>query len=156
MKDLESRRLPVILVIEDSLPDFESVLRAFRKLGMKNPVSHCMSGEAALDFLYRRNEYADPAKSPRPDVILLDLNLPGTDGRDVLKEIKKDPDLRSIPVVVLTTSASYKDIHECYKAGANSYMVKPVDWTDLCAALEKFKAYCLDTAMLPNGGRLNS
>ena len=147
---MEQFQMPTILIVEDSLPDFESILRAFKKLDMKNPVYHCTSGEKALDFLYRRKEYSDPQKSPRPSVILLDLNLPGTDGRDVLKEIKSDPELKSIPVVVLTTSTSERDISECYQNGANSYMMKPADWGDFFKAIESFKIYCLETAILPN------
>jgi len=107
-----------ILLVEDSPEDFEATQRAFRKSGLKNPLVRCEDGDQALDYLYRRGEYADPARSPRPGVVLLDLNLPGTDGRQVLSEIKGDERLRDIPVVVLTTSADERDITACYRAGA--------------------------------------
>jgi CheY-like chemotaxis protein len=138
-----------ILVVEDSSADFEAIQRAFKKLGMKNPVYHCESGEKALDFLYHKNEFSDEKSSPRPGVVLLDLNLPGTDGREVLKTIKADPSTKSIPVVVLTTSDSDKDIKECYQYGANSYMTKPANWEDFFKAIESFKTYCIGTSVLP-------
>jgi CheY-like chemotaxis protein len=141
-----------ILIVEDSPSDYESIARAFKKLGIKNVVYHCESGEQALDFLYRRKNYSDAKNSPRPSVILLDLNLPGTSGSDVLKEIKNDPALKSIPIVVLTTSGSEKDIRECYQSGANSYMIKPSNWGDFFKMMESFKSYCLESASLPDYG----
>src|SRR3954454_21049656 len=83
-----------ILLVEDSPEDFETTERAFRRSGLKNPIYRCADGDEALDFLHRRGQYADPHKSPRPGVILLDLNLPGTDGREVLSDIKNDPSLK--------------------------------------------------------------
>src|SRR3954452_2334331 len=82
-----------ILLVEDSPEDFETTERAFRRSGLKNPIFRCADGDEALDFLYRRGRYSGPQQAPRPGVILLDLNLPGTDGREVLNEIKTDPDL---------------------------------------------------------------
>src|SRR5215208_4460697 len=110
-----------ILLVEDSPEDVETTRRAFQRSGLRNPVFHCSTGDEALDYLFRRGAYADPASSPRPGVILLDLNLPGTDGREVLEEIKRDGDLKQIPVVVLTTSSDDRDVTACYRAGANSY-----------------------------------
>jgi len=141
--------MSLILIVEDSPSDYESVIRSFKKLGVKDSVYHCESGEQALDFLYRRKEFRD-SPYPRPSVILLDLNLPGTDGREVLKQIKNDPDLKSIPVVVLTTSDSDKDIRECYQYGANSYMIKPSNWDDFFKMMENFKNYCLNSVTLPD------
>lgn len=141
--------MSAILIVEDSPSDYESIVRSFSKLGVQNSVFHCDSGDEALDFLYRRNAYKDK-EAPRPSVILLDLNLPGTDGRDVLKQIKNDPELKSIPVVVLTTSNLDKDIKECYAYGANSYMVKPSNWADFFKMMENFKNYCLGSSILPN------
>ncbi len=139
-----------ILIVEDSPSDFESILRSFKKLGVQDAVHHCETGEDALNFLYRRKEYGGEKSAPRPSVILLDLNLPGTDGRDVLKQIKNDPDLKSIPVIVLTTSDSDKDIRECYQYGANSYMIKPSNWEDFFKMMSSFSNYCLGSAILPD------
>ncbi len=139
-----------ILIVEDNLSDYESVIRAFKKLGVKDEVYHCSTGEEALDFLFRRKAYKNEKDAPRPSIILLDLNLPGTDGRDVLQQIKSDPQLKSIPVVVLTTSDSDKDIKTCYAYGANSYMVKPTDWEAFFKMMENFRNYCLKSTALPD------
>lgn len=139
-----------ILVVEDNLPDYQTVLRAFRKVGVNSPVYHCETGEEALDFVYRRNAYQNEASSPRPSLILLDLNLPGTDGRDVLKQLKNDADLRAIPIVVFTTSNSEIDIAESYKSGANSYITKPVNIERLYEVMEKFRDYWFNTATIPD------
>lgn len=140
-----------ILLIEDSPEDFEATLRAFRKSGLKNTILRCEDGDQALDYLHRRGEYADPASSPRPGVVLLDLNLPGTDGRQVLHEIKNDERLRDIPVVVLTTSADERDIAACYRAGANSYIQKPVDIDGFMKAIERLNGYWFEVVILPKG-----
>jgi CheY-like chemotaxis protein len=140
-----------ILLVEDSPEDFEATLRAFRKSGLKNPMVRCEDGDEALDYLHRRGEYADPASSPRPGVILLDLNLPGTDGRQVLSEIKSSERLRDIPVVVLTTSADERDITACYRAGANSYVQKPVDIDGFMKAIERLNGYWFEVVILPKG-----
>jgi CheY-like chemotaxis protein len=140
-----------ILLVEDSPEDFEATQRAFRKSGLKNPLVRCEDGDQALDYLYRRGEYADPARSPRPGVVLLDLNLPGTDGRQVLSEIKGDERLRDIPVVVLTTSADERDITACYRAGANSYIQKPVDIDGFMKAIERLNGYWFEVVILPKG-----
>ena len=140
-----------ILLVEDSPEDFEATQRAFRKSGLKNPLLRCEDGDEALDYLHRRGEYADPGSSPRPGVILLDLNLPGTDGRQVLNEIKRDEHLRDIPVVVLTTSADERDITACYRAGANSYIQKPVDIDGFMKAIERLNGYWFEVVILPKG-----
>ncbi len=116
---------------------------------MANPVHRCEDGEEALDYLYHRNQFSDKVKSPRPDLILLDLNLPGTDGREVLEEIKKDPKLKTIPVIVLTTSSDDKDIEKCYQAGANSYITKPVDLHGFFEAIQRLKDFWFEVAILP-------
>ena len=140
-----------ILLVEDSPEDFEATLRAFRKSGLKNTVQRCEDGDEALDYLHRRGKYADPASSPRPGVILLDLNLPGTDGRQVLNDIKGSEHLRDIPVVVLTTSADERDITACYRAGANSYIQKPVDIDGFMKAIERLNGYWFEVVILPKG-----
>lgn len=141
-----------ILLVEDSPEDFETTERAFRKSGLRNPIFRCSDGDEALDYLHRRGPYADPAKSPRPGVILLDLNLPGTDGREVLSEIKADPGLKQIPVVVLTTSRDERDVDACYKAGASSYIQKPVDLDGFIKAIERLNGYWFEVVILPKVG----
>lgn len=138
-----------ILLVEDSPEDFEVTRRAFRKSGLKNPVVLCTDGDQALDFLHRRGRYADPALSPRPGIILLDLNLPGTDGRQVLEEIKRDDGLKQIPVIVLTTSNDQRDVAACYRAGANSYVHKPVDLEGFMGAIARLNDYWFEVVILP-------
>lgn len=141
--------IQLILLVEDSDIDFETTLRAFKKANMTNPVQRCEDGEEALDYLYQRNRYSEADKYPNPDLILLDLNLPGTDGREVLEEIKNDPKLRTIPVIVLTTSSDDEDIEKCYRAGANSYIQKPVDLDGFFAAIQRLKNFWFEVALLP-------
>lgn len=138
-----------ILLVEDSPEDFETTQRAFRRSGLKNPIYRCSDGDEALDFLFRRGRFSDPDKAPQPGVILLDLNLPGTDGREVLSEIKKDARLKQIPVIVLTTSKDERDIEGCYRCGANSYIQKPVDLDGFMKAIERLNDYWFEVVILP-------
>ncbi len=138
-----------ILLVEDSPEDAEATLRAFSRAHLANPVRHCTDGDDALDYLFRRGAYADPATSPRPAVVLLDLNLPGTDGREVLAEIKADASLKTIPVIVLTTSTDRRDIDACYRAGANSYVKKPVNLEGFLSAIRRMSEFWFDVAVLP-------
>jgi two-component system response regulator len=142
---LDSPNQPILLV-EDSPEDFETTQRAFRRSGLKNPIFRCADGDEALDFLFRRGRHAG---APQPGVILLDLNLPGTDGREVLSEIKADPELKQIPVIVLTTSSDDRDVAACYKAGANSYIQKPVDLEGFMQAIERLNDYWFEVVILP-------
>ncbi len=139
----------VILLVEDSPEDYETTTRALKQSGLANRIIHCADGDEALDYLYQRGAYADPARAPRPTVVLLDLNLPGTDGREVLAEIKADDRLKHIPVIVLTTSADERDIEKCYQGGANSYVKKPVDIEGFFHAIQKLKGYWFEIAILP-------
>lgn len=136
---------PPLLIVEDSDEDFETLRWAFAKLGMVHPVRRCVTGDDALEFL-RRSRYAG---NVRPALILLDLNLPGMDGREVLSEVKSDAVLRSIPVIVLTTSSNPKDVLESYTAGANAYMIEPVNLEKLTANLRAFCDFWLNAAALP-------
>ncbi|MFQ5651901.1 MAG: response regulator [bacterium] len=138
-----------ILVVEDNLEDFAAMQRAFKQSRFANPVIHCQDGDSALDYLFQRGEYENPEKSPRPGLILLDLNLPGTDGREVLNEIKKDTDLRKIPVIVLTTSTDERDIEKCYEFGANTYIRKPVSFDGFLKAIQCLHDYWFEIAILP-------
>lgn len=139
----------LILIVEDSPEDYESMMRAFNRAGLKNPTARCEDGDEALDYLFRRGAYSDPSTSPRPALILLDLNLPGTDGREVLSTLKSEPELRPIPVVVLTTSRDPQDIARCYSDGANSYVQKPVDLSGFVTALERLSGYWFEIVILP-------
>lgn len=141
----------LVLLVEDSPEDREAALRAFRRAGLDSPIHYCVDGDDALDCLFRRGKYAEPGGLPQPSVILLDLNLPGTDGREVLAEIKKDEQLKSIPILILTTSADERDVEKCYRLGANSYVKKPVALEDFYRTIQVVKDFWLDLAVLPKG-----
>ncbi len=117
----------VILLVEDNLAHAELVLRSFSAHQVANQIHHVADGQAALDYLFRQGDYVDPEQSPRPHVVLLDLRLPKVSGLQVLQQIKQDPDLRRIPVVILTTSAAERDLAMAYESHTNSYLVKPID-----------------------------
>jgi CheY-like chemotaxis protein len=140
-----------ILVVEDSPEDWLIMNRVFGEGNLKNRMIRVADGDEALDYLYHRGTYADPSKAPRPGIILLDLNMPGTDGRDVLAQVKSDPNLRSIPVVVLTSSKDERDIESCYAKGANSYINKPVDMKGFLVSITRLKDYWFEIAVLPKG-----
>ena len=142
---------PKILMVEDSPEDFVTATRAFKQASLANPIYRCEDGDDALDFLYHRGAYTDVEEAPRPNVILLDLNLPGTDGREVLATLKQDENLKRIPVIILTTSTDPTDIRACYDAGANSYLQKPVDFAGFVEAIQRLKGYWLELSVLPNG-----
>ena len=133
----------VILLVEDDPGHAEIVRRNFSRSRVANRLMHVEDGQAALDYLYRRNGFNDPARSPRPGVMLLDLRLPKVDGLEVLKTIKADPDLAAIPVVILTTSAAEKDVARAYEHHANSYLVKPVDFGQFTDMMETLGYYWL-------------
>ncbi len=113
---------------------------------------HCEDGDQALDYLFHRGAYNDRKEYPLPGVILLDLNLPGTDGREVLAELKSCNELKKIPVIVLTTSSDERDIEQCYEHGANSYIHKPVDIEGFFKAIERLTNYWFEIVILPSNG----
>lgn len=117
-----------ILFVEDSDEDYKALTRALRQSNIGHPVRRFSSGETALDFLFRRGGFSNDKSIPLPWLILLDLNLPGKDGYQVLDDIKSDPRLRIIPVVIFSSSGSENDIKRCYELAANSYLVKPLDF----------------------------
>jgi len=133
----------VILLVEDDPAHAEIVRRNFVDFRMANRLVHVADGQAALDYLYRRAEFSNPDHSPRPSLILLDLRLPKIDGLEVLKNIKSDPDLGRIPVVILTTSAAETDMVKAYDNHANSYLVKPVDLPQFVALMKALGYYWL-------------
>jgi CheY-like chemotaxis protein len=135
-----------ILIVEDSDDDYETTEIALRESNLKNPLVRCENGEQALDYLYKRGNHIE---AKRPGIILLDLNMPGIGGRDVLRQIKSDKTIKDIPVVVLTTSSDERDIDECYAMGANTYIQKPVDLENFMAAIKRMKEYWFEIAILP-------
>ncbi|MCB1444448.1 MAG: response regulator [Rhizobiaceae bacterium] len=130
-----------ILLIDDNDDDVEATLRAFKRTNFKNTVMRAATGAEGLAMLRERRVM--------PGLILLDLNMPGLDGRRVLAILKGDNDLKRIPVVILTTSADERDIEECYQLGANTYIQKPVDLDGLFAAVQRLKDYWFEIALLP-------
>jgi CheY-like chemotaxis protein len=138
----------LILIVEDSPEDFEISERALRRAGVDARILNCFDGDDALDFLTGTGHHAGRDTNDRPSLILLDLNLPGTDGREVLREIKNNRELRRIPVVVLTTSADARDVERSYREGAASYIQKPVNLAALNRVMERIKEYWFDTVML--------
>jgi CheY-like chemotaxis protein len=135
-----------ILLIEDNPDHVELILKALRGNNLLNEVHVVVSGEEAMDFVYQRGGYANVA---RPGLILLDIKLPGMDGIEFLRRIKADPNLKSIPVVMLTTSAGEKEIVESYNCGVNSYIVKPVDFDQFVKVIKDLKLYWVLVNSLP-------
>lgn len=136
----------LILLVEDSDDDYYATIRALKKDGnLQNPIKRCEDGQEALDYL--NTPWSEDHL--QPGIILLDLNLPGIDGRAVLKQIKGTARLTKIPVIVLTTSNDYKDIEACYELGANTYIQKPVKLASFFNAIQKLKEYWLQVALLP-------
>jgi two-component system, chemotaxis family, response regulator Rcp1 len=135
-----------ILLVEDSLADIELTKLGFREGKISNNLNITRDGDEAMMFLRREARYAD---APRPDLILLDLNLPGKDGREVLKEIKSDEELKKIPVVILTTSQADTDIMRAYGLYANAYMTKPVGFDGFVAVIKGINDYWFTLVKLP-------
>ncbi len=127
-------------MVEDNPADVRLTLEAFRECRVQNTLHVARDGVEAMSFLRRQDKYADAA---RPNLIFLDLNLPRKNGREVLKEIKSDPDLRRIPVVILTTSRSETDIGNCYDLHANCYVVKPVDLDEFIQIIHSIENFWL-------------
>lgn len=136
-----------ILLAEDNPDHVELTLDALENNGVLNTVHVVSDGQAALDFLNKHGEYKD---APRPGLILLDINLPKISGLEVLKQVKSDPSLKTIPVVMLTTSGNDRDIQASYGNGANSYIVKPVDFKKFRQSIKELKMYWLISNRLPN------
>lgn len=139
-----------VLLVEDDPGDELMTREAFEDNKIGNTLHVVRDGEEALDFLYRRGEYEN---APRPDLILLDLNLPKYDGRQVLEQVKSDTDLTDIPVVVLTTSAAEEDILRSYKLHANAYVTKPVDLDQFIRAVRQIDEFFVQVVRLPRRPR---
>jgi len=132
-----------VLLVEDNEDHTELILRNLRDHRVANKIFHVADGEEALDYLFRRGDYTDPATSPRPHVVLLDLRLPKIDGLEVLKEIRTSDELTRTPVVILTTSRAEQDVAQAYEYHANSYLVKPVDFDSFARLMDDLGFYWL-------------
>jgi chemotaxis family two-component system response regulator Rcp1 len=135
-----------ILLVEDNPGDVRLIMEAFKNAKVYNNIKVQMDGESAVQFLLKQGEYKD---APRPDLILLDLNLPKKDGREVLNIIKQDKNLKPIPVVILTTSTAEEDIIDTYNKHANSYITKPVDLDQFFQVVESIQDFWLSIVKLP-------
>lgn len=148
--EVSNLQMPPLLVVEDSNEDFEALQRLLGRSSLTIPVQRCVNGDQALAFLYRTGAYEDRQRSPRPGLIVLDLNLPGTDGREVLRRIKQEGTLKTIPVVVLTTSNNPQDVEDCYQYGVNSYIVKPINFAKLKQDIQTIVDYWFEVTTLPS------
>ena len=147
---MKGRRTTVtILMADDNEDDCLLAREALAESRLTSVLHFVQDGEELMDYLYRRGKYAEERNSPRPGLILLDLNMPKKDGREALREIKADPTLRQIPVVVLTTSKSEEDICLSYDLGANSFITKPVTFASLVEVMKNTVKYWFEIVELP-------
>jgi CheY-like chemotaxis protein len=138
-----------LIMVDDDEDDCIMVEAALYEALLKCDFHCVQDGIVMMDYLNRSGRYQDPGAAPRPDIILLDLNLPKMNGREVLRRLKSDPNFRSIPVIVLTTSNEEEDIAFCYDVGANTYIIKKPSFDGLVSAIRVIKEYWLETATLP-------
>lgn len=139
-----------ILLAEDDPDDRLLTRRALQKSRIANTIATVEDGEELMDYLRHEGEYSDPDDAPRPGLILLDLNMPRMDGREALKKIKSDPDLRRIPVIVLTTSEAEQDILQSYDLGVNAFVTKPVTFDGLADAVQALGDFWFEIVKLPS------
>lgn len=147
MNNYQNFRSVEILLIEDSPSDANLTIREFSKAKIANNLHWVEDGETAMEYLHQQGEFAN---APRPDLILLDLNLPGMDGREVLAEVKSDQDLKRIPIVVLTTSNDEQDVLHSYNLNANCYVTKPIDIENFIHVVQLINEFWLAAVLLPN------
>lgn len=138
-----------ILLADDDPDDRMLTQRALMKSRLANTLFMVEDGEELLDYLRRKGKYSDPEKSPRPGLILLDLNMPRKDGREALREIKSDPVLKRIPVVILTTSEAEQDVLRSYDLGVNAFVTKPVTFDGLATAIRRIGDFWFEIVKLP-------
>ncbi len=138
-----------ILIADDDVDDRMMMRDALEESRLANDIRFVEDGEELMDYLQHRGKFEDPADSPRPGIILLDLNMPKKDGREALKEIKSSPELWSIPVIVLTTSKAEEDIYRTYDLGVNSFITKPVSFDGLVEVMKALGRYWFEIVELP-------
>ena len=138
-----------ILIADDDADDRELIKVAFEEHGAEVEIAFVENGEELLQYLHRQGKYKEESQYPSPSLILLDLNMPKKDGREALRAIKEDAGLKSLPIVILTTSTAAKDIAKCYELGVNSYMIKPTNFTDLIQFAGMIYSYWFNTVQLP-------
>lgn len=138
-----------ILLVEDNEDHIELTLRALKNNNVMNEIYVVKDGQEALDFVYHQGKHEDTAKYPRPGLILLDIHLPKVNGFEVLETLKKDPDVKSIPIIMLTTSSMDEEIAKSYAGGANSYVTKPVDFGEFMKKIKNLKLYWTIINSLP-------
>jgi CheY-like chemotaxis protein len=148
---MKPRHPIVILLVDDDEEDLQMTQEALHESRLGNNVRTTCDGEDMMDYLLRRGQYVDPSDAPLPGLILLDLNMPKKDGREALAEIKANPDLRQIPVIVLTTSKAEEDIFRSYDLGVNSFITKPVTFAGLVDAMKVLSQYWFEIVELPDG-----
>ena len=146
----------IILMVEDDPDDIYLIGEAIDECQLNAQIYIVENGEQLMDYLHNTGDYHDKEHSPRPDLILLDLNMPLKDGREALKELKEDPDLHSIPVVVLTTSSAERDMKFSYAQGASGFVTKPVTFSGLRDAVCKIGDYWIRTVQLPEDEEENT
>ncbi len=139
----------MILMADDDREDCMLAKEALAESRLANDLRFVYDGEELMEYLRRRGRYSPPADSPRPGLILLDLNMPRMDGREALREIKADPELRRIPIVVLTTSTAEEDIFRTYDLGVNSFVIKPVSFEALVETMKTLARYWFQIVELP-------
>ncbi len=143
------RTVVTILMADDDEDDCMLAQEALTESRLANDLHFVRDGEQLMDYLYHRGEYTHGDRSPRPGLILLDLNMPRKDGREALKQIKADPDLRRIPIVILTTSRADEDVYRSYDLGANSFITKPVTFSGLVEVMKTIGKYWFEIVELP-------
>jgi len=146
-----ANKLRPILMVDDDKDDRMLTEKALRKKGVENPIEFLVDGEELMEYLKHKGRFSDPESSKRPCFILLDLNMPRMDGRKALLFVKSDPELKKIPVVVLSTSNAEEDILRSYNLGANSFIIKPVNFEGLVGMADSLKSYWLNLVELPPG-----
>ena len=146
---MNNRRSITILLADDDADDRMMAADALEESRLANDLRFVEDGEELMDYLHRRGKFAPPNEAPRPGLILLDLNMPRKDGREALREIKAQRELRSIPVIVLTTSQAEEDIYRTYDLGVNSFITKPVNFESLVAVMKALGKYWFEIVELP-------